>query len=75
MPNWSDLWCAHQYVRRFGGGRMWLECSECTQRTPGITNPPTMAPARRLDPRADDNDAAEGFVSQCSLVETDSPAG
>lgn len=32
----SQLCCTHTYLRRSGGGRMWLECADCGLETPGI---------------------------------------
>lgn len=35
----SQLWCAlreHEYITKFKGNRMYLECMKCNHETPGI---------------------------------------
>ena len=32
----SRLWCEHEYIRRYGKGRLWLECLVCGKQTGGI---------------------------------------
>jgi hypothetical protein len=32
----SQLCCSHSYIRRGGGGRLRLECTDCGYTTPGI---------------------------------------
>ena len=48
VSTWSQLFCGHEYLRRFGGGRMWLECRICARRTYGIAPRPPQSAARTI---------------------------
>jgi hypothetical protein len=32
----SQACCQHTYLRKAGGARLWLECADCGQTTPGL---------------------------------------
>ena len=50
----NRFFCQHQFVRRFGRGRLWLECTSCGHETPGIhvRVPGTIEPLTATDQRA-----------------------
>jgi hypothetical protein len=33
----DHVFCRHEFVRRFGRERLWLECTRCGHETPGVS--------------------------------------